>query len=383
MPFSERDFKRFGIELLSKNGFEVEIWDISYITNPASYAPSSLSDWSKYIVFKDVDNLLCELKKLPQSTFVIIFNINYSLKTIGIYRAISASKARYAISLANALPKPATKRAFLPYLKAPPSLLLKKIINQMFIRLPPALFGIKPASLILAGGELSIRDKNSYPTNRTSEILWAHTLDYDLYLAEKNVPYVERSLAVFLDEFLPFHSDISRLEIPFYIDANKYYQLLNKFFDKLEKELKLKVVIAAHPRSTYEKLPDYFKGRECIKGRTIKLVKESQLVLAHSSTSLNFANLFYKPVIFLSSFDLDRSYMGPLIRTMANWFGKNVVFMDADGKVDWNQELAVSREHYNRYRRAYIKSEHSEELPFWQIVANRLKMAWPDVMTFK
>jgi hypothetical protein len=38
-------------------------------------------------------------------------------------------------------------------------------------------------------------------------------------------------------------------------------------------------------------------------------------------------------------------------------------------------ELPVTERaaHYNRYRRDYIKTEHSEDLPFWQIVANRLK----------
>lgn len=371
-PIDRRDFERFGIELLLKNGFEVEVWNLSSIVNP-KYTPPDLIDWPNCKVFEDEDRLLNEFKSLSPSTFVINF-VDYSLKTSSFYRAISASKAKYAIFLANALPPGITKKwSFLQSLKIHPSLLPKKIINQLFSQLPFKWFGIKPASLILAGGEQSIRDKNFYPTNRTSEVLWAHTLDYDLYLEERKMPFTKRHIAVFLDEYLPFHPDISQLEVPFSIDANKYYQLLNNFFDKIERELGLKVIIAAHPRSRYEKLPDYFEGREWVKGRTIKLVKESRLVLTHSSTALDFANLFRKPVIFPSSSDLDKSYLGPFIRTMANWFGKTPIPMDSDVKIDWDRELTVSADHYNRYRQAYIKTEQSEDIPFWQIVANRLK----------
>jgi hypothetical protein len=374
VPIDRRNFERFGIKLLQKEGFDVESWDLSSIIYPVKYTPPDLIDWPNYKVFEDEDRLLNELKSLPPSTFVINF-VDYSSKTIDIYRAISASKAKYAIFLANALPPAITKkRSFLQYLRTHPGLLPKKIINQLFSQLPFKWFGIKPASLILAGGEQSIRDKNFYPTDRTSEVLWAHTLDYDLYLKERKIPSsTKRSVAVFLDEYLPFHPDWSQLETPFSIDANKYYQLLNEFFTRVEQELGLKVVIAAHPRSRYEKLPDYFEGRECVKGKTINLIKESRLVLAHFSTALDFANLFRKPVIFLSSSDLDKSYVGPFIRTMANWFGKTPIPMDGNVKIDWDRELTVSADHYNRYYQAYIKTEHSEDFPFWQIVANRLK----------
>jgi len=374
-PFNRRDFERFGIKLLIKNGFEVEVWDLASIVNPVpKYTPPDPIDWPYYQVFDDKDQALSKIKNLSPDTFVVNL-IGYSLKTCAIYKAISVSRARYAVFVANALPPAITKKEmFLHNLrKSNPKVMAKKLANYCFLHIPFRWIGIKPASLILAGGEQSLWFKCLYPVDKTSEVLWAHTLDYDLYLEEKDVPSTERPIAVFLDEFLPFHPDIPLLEVPFSIDANKYYQLLNKFFGRVEQKLGLKVVIAAHPRSRYEKLADYFEGRECIRGKTIKLVKESRLVLAHSSTALNFANLFHKPVIFLSFLDLDKSYMGPFIRTMAHWFGKTPIPMDGDVKIDWNRELTVSAEHYNRYRQAYIKTERSEDLPFWQIVANRLK----------
>lgn len=377
-PFNRRDFERFGIELLLKNGFEVEVWDLTSIVNPGlkNYPPPDSIDWPHCKVFDDKSHVLSKIKNLSSDTF-IVNDLTYSLDRRAIYKAISVSRAGYAVVAAKAIPAVMNKKdLFLHYFRhlkvENPKNMLKKLANYYFYWLPFRWMGIKPASLILAGGERSL--DYPYPIDKTSEVVWAHTLDYDIYLRERDIPFTERPIAVFLDEYLPFHPTmLFQQETPFSIDANRYYQLLNKIFDRVEQELGLKVVIAAHPISCYDKLPDYFEGRECIRGRTIKLVRESRLVLAHCSTSLNFANLFHKPVVFLTSRDLDRSYEGPFIKIVANWFGKNPILMDDDIAIDWDRELTVSTDHYNRYRQAYIKTEHSEDIPFWQIVANRLK----------
>jgi len=347
----ERIREKFGIETLRAEGFDVR---------------------AIQIILDDLEPALSEIRRLSSDTFVMNF-VDYSLKTCPLYRGIAASGAYYAVLVANSLPSAIPRRKMLAQnlKKFGPKTTVRKLMNYWFFYIPPRWVGIRPADLILAGGEKTLHFRRRYPTDGNSEVLWVHATDYDIYLKEKNVPSAERPIAVFLDEYLPFHPDIQTLEVPFSIDPDKYYQLLNKFFDAVERELGLKVVIAAHPRSRYD--GDYFAGRECIKGETARLVKNSRLVLAHGSDALNFANLFRKPVIFLSSHDLDKEvYMGLFIRTMARWFGKNPVFMDED-EIDWDRELKVSIDHYEEYRRAYIKTNYSEELPFWKIVANRLK----------
>ena len=247
----------------------------------------------------------------------------------------------------------------------------KNILNYIFQRLPFYLFSVKPAKIILAGGEECI--KNHYPTNANTEVLWAHLLDFDLYLEEKNNPVSERLIAVFIDEYTPFHPDCIVAGIKPYVAPDRYYFLLNNFFKLIENKLGLELVIAAHPRSHYENHPDYFEGRKCIRGQTIKLIRKSKLVLSHSSTALSFANLFYKPVVFITSSELNRSYQGPLIIEMAKLFGKKPIFIDKNNDIDWKFELIVDNNLYDNYRRGYIKTKHSENFPFWQIVANRLK----------
>lgn len=376
-PFNQRDFKRFGIELLEKNGFDVEVWDLTNCLFPhiaKNYKHPDPINWTAHKVFEDKNYALKNLEDSSSDTFIIPL-LPYNPKFYSVFKAISDSDAKHASFCANFQPFVKTTRKgnlgkFLFYLKK-----LKDPVNKLknygFQKLPLSWLRLKPASFLLAGGEESIKHQD--PVNRCTEILWIHSLDYDLYLEEKNKPFSEKPIAVFLDEYLPFHPDFFRHKITPPIEADKYYPLLNKFFTLIEKQLKLKVIVAAHPRSHYENLSYLFKGHEWIHGQTIKLIKESKLVLAHSSLALNYANLYLKPVIFLASSKLDKTYKGPHISKTAYLFGKKPIYIDRNDKIDWNFEFRVSKIHYKNYLRSYIKTDHSEELPFWQIVANKLK----------
>ena len=373
-PFNLRDYRRFGIEMLQQNGFKVEVWDVTPVLYPnvyRSYTPLGAFRRDGLTLFHDKPRLYSRVSGLKDSDFVMNI-IVYNFTSFEIYRALSKSAADYAVFMAGALPTiSAGKSKFFFYLKKLRSLTFQKILNIIFPKLPFRWFGIKSAKLILAGGEKCL--VYPYPIEANTEVIWDYTFAYDLYLKEKIIPLVNLHIAVFLDIYVPFHPDSIYFGVKSSVSADKYYLLLNKFFNLVEKQLGLEVIIAAHPRSRYEELPDYFDGRKHIRSQTIRLVKESRLVLCHHTTALSFANLFYKPVVFLTSSELDKDYEGPYINMMAEWFGKKPIFIDRDNNIDWNFELAVAKEHYYNYRQAYIKTDHSEDLPFWQIATNRLK----------
>jgi len=335
--FNLRDYQRFGIEILKRNNFKVEVWDITPILRPVfynNYSPPDQFNYEGLTLFHKKNELYSKISVLKNSAFVMNI-VPYNFKSLWIYKGLSKSEADYAVFMANALPSINNgKLKALIYLKKIKKLFKlspKKIWEILFPRLSFWWFGVKSAKIVLAGGEKCL--VYHYPTGTNTEILWTHTLDYDLYLKEKNNLFSKRPIAVFIDQYLPFHPDNINAWVKPSISPDKYHSLLNKFFKLIEDQLGLKVIIAAHPRSNYENHPNYFKGRKCIRGQSVKLIRESKLVLSHSSTALNFANLFYKPVVLLT----------------------------------------VSKNHYNNYRRDYIKTKHSKDLPFWQIVANRLK----------
>lgn len=380
--FSLRDYQRFGIQLLQENGFQVEVWDFTPLLNCKlfqGYVPPDLFDYNGLSLISSKQEMHDKLSRLSKGDFVINL-VSYNFENLSVYRALSKSDARYAVFYGNALPVYLQKKKGLCLLRE----LIGRITGlrqieswkRLLIELPLNFLGVKPADLILAGGEKCF--SYHFPVNKHTEVLYIHTLDYDLYLKEKNNNAAERAIAVFLDEFIPFHPERLMVGVKNFVDPDKYYSSLNSFLNMVEKETGLEVVIAAHPRSNYEDLPDYFNGRKCIKGKTINLIKDCKLVIAHCSTALNFANLFYKPVIFMTYSELDnvRKDRNNYIKEFARWFGKGPISIDRDFNglsIDWRKELSVSKQHYNEYKRAYIKTQGSEDLVSWQIVANRLK----------
>ena len=309
-----------------------------------------------------------KLSNLSCSDFIISL-ISYNFSNLEVCRALGKAPAQYAVFYANALPVPIIKRnRLVDKVKKLANLRHPAAWKGLFMKLPFQWRSVKPASLILKGGENSLNYR--HPVNKRVEILEIHTLDYDIYLQEKNIERSEYGTAVFIDQFVPFQTDICE-KPPMSIDM--YYSLLNYFLDVVEKKTGLEVIIADHPRSNYRDLHDYFKGRKHAKDKTHVLVRESKLVLTHSSTAINFANLFYKPVIFITCSELRNTWFDYQIRGMAKWFGKKPIFMDSANGIDFKKELIVNKVKYDKYRQAYIKTKESQDLPFWQIVASRLK----------
>ena len=57
----------------------------------------------------------------------------------------------------------------------------------------------------------------------------------------------------------------------------EYYPSHCRFFDYVEQELNLKVVIAAHPKTNHTDYPEYFGKRHVSLNQLIPLIKKSRL----------------------------------------------------------------------------------------------------------
>ena len=375
--FNKRDYDRFGIELLKKNGFEVEVWDSTSVLHPDwvhNYTPPDFLDFKGLRVFDSRKELFKNISILNHDCFVILFSL-HSYSFFPLHRALTKSNANYGITLMNILPSEATQEKLKNFWQ---NLMAKNgkvdiIFKTLLKVILPKLLKIKPAKFVFVGGKKSLT--KNYLINETTDTVWAHALDYDLYLKERKKKIKLRNTAIFLDEYVPFHPHFwigsGRIRK---LDPEKYYELLNDFFDVVEGELGLKVIIAAHPISRYGEHPDYFNGRKWYRGKTAELVNQSRLVIAHNSTSLSFASLFNKPVIFVTDQDQDKIFqIGPSIKRAAKLYGKKPVFLDNVTMVNWHDEMRINKGLYEKYVEDYIKTKNSPDIPFWQIVADRLK----------
>lgn len=362
-PYNRRDHARFGVAVLEARGFAVEVWDLTAALHPlvaAGAAPPDPIAWPGLSVFRDRGEALRALGALGEDDFAVCI-VGYEPGSWDAYRALSRSQAGYCLLSATAIPNPSAK--------APPRS-PARLARAAFMRAPASWLGIRPPDFAIFGGERSRRVRP--PLTAATEALWAHSLDYDIYLAEKDGPRGDGKTAVFLDEWVPFHPDYVRLGVAPYSTPERYYPALTAFFDRLERANGLSVVVAAHPRASYDAGAAPFGARRVEHGRTAALLREARCVIAHASTAAGFAVLFGKPVIFTTTGDLRASPEGPIINHMARTLGKKPLDLDKPGEIDWSAELAVDEKAYAEYRRLYLKKEGTPEAPLWEIVADRL-----------
>lgn len=377
--FNHRDYDRFGIETLIENGFEVEVWDFTAFIANDEYQktdPPDPIDWDQYFSFKTKKDALSAISDLGRSVFVIPV-IHYNLNTYAIFRLLSKKKILFSSSILSCVVPNSfsSKERFLNKLRRSR---IRNLPDRIFRRIPFELLGVRAANVIFAPAEkYSI---SNLIVNDKSHVLWLHSLDYDHYLSMKDFPVLQDTrMGVFVDQYLPFHPDAVYIEGTLVeTTSEEYYPPLRNFFDFLEQKFKVRIVIAAHPRSKYEGHHDLFGQREIIRGKTAELIRQSGFVLLHNSIAINYAILFKKPVIFITTDEIDDSFKhpcaeGPSVEWLASFFGKKVHNVNNKIEIDFAKEMLIDKEAYLSYKNSYIKKENSQERPYWEVVSDYIK----------
>jgi hypothetical protein len=226
-----------------------------------------------------------------------------------------------------------------------------------------------PSDIAILSGKNGLNN----PRMQAMQQIWAHSFDYDLYLKYRD-RLCERfeSYAVFLDEDIVHSYDYEHNGLNPTATEDNYYRGLNALFDKFEANTGLRVIISAHPSSHYDLQPNLLNGREFVVGRTAELVRDAQLIFCHASTSISFAVLWRKPMVFITSDELKRSWWGPHIALRSEIFHAPLVNMDCRDEltIDLKAWLRIDDFSYADYKEKYIKRAGTPELPLWQIFSD-------------
>ena len=89
--------------------------------------------------------------------------------------------------------------------------------------------------------------------------------------------------------------------------VKNWYGTLNKFFYDLEEKFQIKVIIASHPKSKFEKKIPYLGNRLAYENSSMELVKNCKYVITHQSTSLSYATIYKKPIFFIYTNDTKKN----------------------------------------------------------------------------
>jgi len=345
---------------LVSRGFDIEYWDLVRIMRENHREYNEI----KPIYLKEL-NSMTELdeqlkNQVKNVVYVILFPQNNT--TLSVYKKLSKLKVKMVYIDWGAMPL---------YLKRAPISRIKyifckvihiknlaEVLESKKIHLLQRLNIIKKFDIVFASGN-SLQNKPRH-ANKLVSIPFA---DYSEY---KNV--IENSknkvsgFAVFLDINLPFQSDLSLERMP-QIDPIKYYSQLNLFFEKIEKIFNLTVVIAAHPKT--ELNSSYFFGRIVNRLKTAELVRDAEFVISHQSTSISYAILNYKPIIFFYTDEMKLLYEDSVvseIKYLANYFDLDALNYESLTKLGVKSLNQVNKKIYDKYIEDFIVSRRSKHL---------------------
>lgn len=383
-PIDERNYLRFGIDEWRKRGWTVELWDLSPLARPLMWKQfhstgHKLKEFAGYRPIrarKDLNARFSELGKVGHYIDLagddrFTLPVKFRLAERGVVRVVCAT---------GTVPEPEAGAA---------RPLLEKV--KKVFRYGPGVASARLADLaarkrfaarirpgiVVASGTESV-ERLGGATG--AEILEAHNFDYDTYLRVAAADGAQISdYAVFIDQDYPFHAEFAFRGVSSWVTPGEYYPAIRRLLEEVSKRLGLDVLVSAHPRSSYERRGIQFFERFRVEyGSTPELIRDAKLVIGHDSTALQFAVLFGKPVIFVSTDELNATFGGESIALYAAALGKPVINANGNlSSVDWKELLRVDESRYAAYRNKYIKMKGSSEEPLWQIVINRIESGAP------
>lgn len=311
LPLTQKTIEDFGLSCLNNEEFEVEYWNLQQIFFKKTVILDDLKD-TKGIKVLNINNY-CDLKKLIKDNANAIFIILMTFDGRMLRLLFYLNKFNCVSVTYNLISIPfhelRWKKTFLEKIYN-----LKLTSVFLKIKLYLILFLIKKQYInfydyILISGSLGsmyleLYFKNNKRIKSKTKLLSFNTTDYNIYLNNKNIktgsipnyPYI-----LFIDQYYPFHPDVLLFDNKSLLDANEYYTQLNNSFKIFEEKYSMPVIIAAHPKAIKYKDKNYFDNRTVIFNNTFDLVKNSQFVITHDSTALNYAIFCNKPIVLFNS----------------------------------------------------------------------------------
>ncbi|GJL81752.1 MAG: hypothetical protein DHS20C01_13860 [marine bacterium B5-7] len=129
------------------------------------------------------------------------------------------------------------------------------------------------------------------------------------------------------------------------------------------------VVVACHPKADLTATRDTYPGFRVEQGNSQCFVNEANLVVANSTTAIQYAVLQNIPVVLFSSEQLQHSIVNPLFEGYRREINPSVVFIDDEESYGKSiDNLQVDSLAYEQFVMRYVKHPESADESLWEIV---------------
>lgn len=357
MHLTDRILRDYYIYPLIEKKFIVEFWDIVPLVFDDNIDAGMKTEAFLY-TFRTYNQLEMQLNLHENKQACFVMLISYGKRFSKIYKLLTKYNCKmlyFEVGATPCLEKPKQQK-ILNHLFHP--LRLTKIVyEKIMVKIYRRFRLIKPFDIVFAAGSF-MQSYDKYSTKRIP----INLSDYDHFIKvnKETNRIVKGKYAVYLDVFLANHNDLDIQCLPS-LNSNNYYLSMNRFFDLLEKEYSIKIVIAAHPTAEYDFKT--FNGREIYRLRTAELVKDAEFVISMHSTSTSYAILNLKPIVFIYTNDMNSLYSESIMRNIqafSNYLESPLYNIDEikEGRQVFINEININR--YQKYKYEFLTSHESE-----------------------
>ena len=233
----------------------------------------------------------------------------------------------------------------------------RKLLDRRVAGVLADWLSIRPTHRILAGRvmEQAYRqesERDAIAVSPGSSWDFSNTL---AYAGLEELPPVDGPYAVLLDGAGGTPATDARVRgVNSGLTADEYYPALIACFDRWERELGIRIVVAAHPRTQWRDHPEEFGFRQVYHNRTESLVKHSEFVIMRFSTAASYAIIYGKPIICVYNEQMrsDAKTFRDLENATAT-LGVSLINLE-DPPSSISQYLSVNADLYRRYREDYL-----------------------------
>ena len=380
--FRQFDWQRFEIDELKKKN-EVIVFDFINILYP-HFAKAYFVDKkikSKILNIKDFKSYKTKINELIlkyNSKNILVLNfikndslislrINYFIKKKSIKSIIffNPGISTYNQRVLN-LKKTITQKISIFFERKYETI---QKIKGKFINLLVNILNIYPNYIFIAGSECKNNIFN-YCKEKCIKIIEGHSWDYSQILNNKERINYPPNYAVYLDAPGPkFLSDSFIYKEKHSETINHFYPSLDNFLSHIEHELKLKVVVAPHPKTKILNRSPLFNFRKVISGRTHDLIKNSKIILTRNSTAVCFAAYYNKPIILFYTDESAQSISYRSSLDLAKSLKVELININKLDQINFKKIFKINRKIYKKYLHNFCTSKKNK-FPNFQIINN-------------
>jgi hypothetical protein len=369
--FTSNDCFRYGFDELLRLSVDIEIWDLSILNNvnpavvPESYMPfvKEIQSVESIQIFNSCDAYFVDA--LSSSKHYKI------LKTIS-SNGGSIIRLQYS-SLLNAWTPSlleVIKSKWVNFLNSRNKSVYFLSHIQRLLSKPDDEYTYSAKDVCVYTDSFS---RETAPSNEVAKIVLSHNPQYDEFLL-LGKEASDKGYILYIDNADYYHPDYDVLNTHPAMSFEEFSESIGVFFNYVKHNMECDILVAGHPRVEKKVIEKTYKDVTVIQGNTAELVKGAKMVIAMDSTAINYAILWDKPLIFITTKEIQKN----CFYTMAGiefFFKVKPINIDEDfSRINLISYAELPKKFYLDYINSFIKTKESADKNSWNILVDELSL---------